>query len=55
MSVSPARRVFGIEIDCDVNCTGIKLGQKAYITTILMRFGMEHTHGVSTPMDANVK
>jgi len=55
MRVGAALRVFSIEIDCDGNGTGIKLGYKAYITTILRRFGIEHTHGVSTPMDTNVQ
>jgi hypothetical protein len=35
--------------------TGVSPGQIAYITTILRRVGMEHTHGVSTPMDPNIK
>ena len=51
-NLGPARQFLGIEIHCDG--TGISLGQKAYITTILRRFGMEHTHGVSTPMDPNI-
>jgi hypothetical protein len=53
MNISPARQFLGIEIHCDD--TRINLGQKAYIATILRRFGMVHTHGVSTPMDPNVK
>jgi len=52
-NLGPARQFLGIEIHRDG--TGISLGQKAYITTILRRFGMEHTHGVSMPMDPNVK
>jgi hypothetical protein len=53
--LGPARQFLGIEIYRDENGTGISLGQKAYITTILKRFGMEHSHGVSTPMDPNIK
>jgi len=52
-SADPARQFLGIKIHHED--TGISLGQKAYITTNLRRFGMEHTHGVSTPMDPNVK
>jgi len=52
-NLGPARQFLGIEIHRDG--TGVSLGQKGYITTILRRFGMEHTHGVSTPMDPNVK
>ena len=51
--LSPARQFLGIEIQYDG--TGVSLGQKAYITTILRRFGMEHTHGVLMPMDPNIK
>jgi len=52
-SLGPARQFLGIEIHRDG--TGISLGQKAYITTILRRFGMEQTHRVSTPIDPNIK
>ena len=48
-----ARQFLGIEIHRDG--TRASFGQKGYIATILRRFGMEHTHGVSTPMDPNVK
>ena len=48
-----AHQFLGLEIHRDN--TGISLGRKAYIATILRRFGMEHTHIVSTPMDPNVK
>ena len=51
-NLGPARQFLGIEIHR--NGTGVSLGQKAYIITILRRFGMEHTHDVSTPMDPNV-
>jgi hypothetical protein len=49
-----ARQFLGIEIPRDEIGTGISLGQKAHIATILRRFVMEHTHDVSTPMDPNV-
>jgi len=54
-NIGPARQFLGIEIHRNDIGTGISLGQKAYITTILRLFGMEHTHGVSTPMDPNIK
>ena len=37
------------------NRTSIALGQRAFISTILKRFGMEGANGVATPMDTNVK
>jgi len=43
----------GIEIHRD--STRVSLSQKASITMILRRFDMEHTHGISTPMDSNVR
>ena len=52
-NLRPARQFFGFEIRHDD--PGISRGQKAYIASVLRRFGMEHTHGVSTPMDRNVK
>jgi hypothetical protein len=52
-NIGPARQILGNEIHR--NGIGVSLGQKAYITTIERRFGMEHTHGVSTPMDPNIK
>jgi len=45
----------GMKTYRDENGSGISLGQKAYITTILKSFGMEHNHRVSTPMDPNVQ
>jgi len=54
-NLGPARQFLGIEIYRDEKGTGISVGQKAYITTILKRFGMEHSHGVSMPMDPNIK
>jgi len=53
LNLGSARQFLGIEIHH--NGTGITLGQNAYIPTILRRLGMEHTHGVSTPMDPNVE
>jgi hypothetical protein len=47
MNLGPAHQLLGIEIHRDG--TGVSLGQQAYSTTILRRFGMEHTYGVSTP------
>jgi hypothetical protein len=52
MNLGPARQFLGIEIHRDG--TGVSLSQKAYITTILRRFDMEHSQGISTPMDPNV-
>jgi len=51
----PAWQFLGIEIYRHGIGTGISLGQKDSTTTILRRLGMEHTHGLSTPMDPNVK
>jgi len=52
-NLGPARQFLRIEIHRDR--TGVSLSQKAYITTILRRFDMEHIHGISTPMDPNVR
>ena len=52
-NLGPARQFLVIEIHRNGN--GVSLRQKSYITTIFRRFGMEHTHGVSTPMDPTVK
>jgi len=52
-NLGPASQSLGIEIHCDG--TGISLRHKAYITTILRGFGMNHTDGVSTPMHPNVQ
>jgi hypothetical protein len=35
--------------------TGVSLGQKADISTILGWLGMGHTQGISTPRDPNMK
>jgi len=53
-NLGPARQFIGIEIHREKNGTGICLGQKAFITTILKWFNMQIAHDVSTPMDANV-
>ena len=52
-NLGPACQFLGIEIHCED--TGISLAQKAYITTILRRFSIEHTHGILSPMDPNEK
>ena len=49
-----AHPFLSIKIHRDEICAGISLCQKCYITTILRRFSMEHTHGVSTPTDPNI-
>jgi len=54
-NLGPACQFLGIEIYRDENGTGISLSQKAYITRILKLFSMEHSHGISTPMDPNIK
>jgi len=53
MNLGPERQFLGIKIHRDG--TGVSLGPEGYITIILRRSGIEHTHGVSTPMDPNVK
>jgi len=54
-NLGPAHQFLGFEIHHDDIGTGISLGRKSSITAILRRFGMEHTHDVSTPIDPNVK
>jgi len=56
-NLGPARQFLGIEIHRDGtgDGTGVSLGQKAYIITILRQFSMKHTYDVSMPMDPNVK
>jgi hypothetical protein len=62
-NLGPARPFLGIEIHREETgsstgtgtVTGISLGQKAFITTILKGFNMQNAHGASTPMDPNVK
>jgi len=55
MNHGPPRQFLGIRIYPDEIGTGISLSQKANITTIIRRFGMEQSHGVWMPMDPNVK
>jgi len=52
-NLGPARQFLGIQIHRDG--TRVSLSQNAYITTLLWRFEREHTYGISTPMDANVR
>jgi len=52
-NLCPARQFLGIEIHRDD--TAVPLSHKAYVTSILRRFDMEHTHSILTPMDPNVK
>ena len=54
-NVGPACQFLGTEIHREENGTGISLGQKVFITTILKRFNMQNAHDVSPPMDPNVK
>jgi len=54
-NLGPARQFIFIEIYSEDNRTGISLGEKAYITTILELLGMDHSHGVSTAMDPYIK
>jgi hypothetical protein len=54
-NLGPARQFLSVEIYHNENGTGIILGQKAYITTILKQFSMEHSHSVLTPMDPKIK
>jgi len=56
-NLRPARQFLGIEIHHEKygTGTGVSLGQKAFITTILKRFNMQNSCGASTPMDSNVK
>jgi len=51
-NLGPPSQFLKIEIHRDR--TGVSLGQKACIITILRRFGMEHTHHVSMRMDPKV-
>jgi len=51
--LGPARQFLGIVMHH--NGTRVSLRQKTYIATILRRFGLEHTHSVSMPMDSNIQ
>jgi hypothetical protein len=53
-TLGPGRQFFGIEIHCEQNRTSMKLGQMAFVTTILKRFNIQNDHAVSTLMDPNV-
>jgi len=50
-----ACQIFTIAIHPMENCTGMSLGKKAFITTILKQLNMLNAHNISTPMDSNVK
>jgi hypothetical protein len=52
-NLGPARQFLVIEIHHDG--TELSVSQGAYFTTIFRRFDMEHTDGISTRMDLNVK
>jgi hypothetical protein len=54
-NLCPEYHFLGIKIYRDENGTGITLGQKASITTILRRFGMEHSHSASSLMSPNIQ
>jgi hypothetical protein len=54
-NLGPVCQFLCIEIYRDANVTGISLRQTASITTILKCLGMEHSHGISTPIDHNIK
>jgi hypothetical protein len=55
--LSPAREFLGIEMHREENSTGtgIRVGQKAFITPILKRFNMQNANDGSTPIDPNAK
>jgi len=53
MNLDPAQQFLGIEICHDDH--GISLGQKSFIATLLNRFHIQDTHGITTTMDSNVK
>lgn len=42
---------FFLGIKVEMRETGMKLSQPVYVTNMLERFGMENSHGVSTPME----
>ena len=60
-NLGTAKQFLGTEIKTDSETSGkqahkeISLGQKAYITSVLKRFGMENAHGAATPMATDVK
>jgi hypothetical protein len=55
MNRGPARQFLSIEIHCDENVTGINFGQKAFTTTSLKQFHLQHAHGIKPRKDTNVK
>ena len=50
-NLGPAHQFLRIKIHRKEHITGIRLGQKDFITTILKRFNKPNAHDVSTPMD----
>ena len=58
-NLGTAKQFLGIEISTETSgkqaAEEISLGQKAYITSVLKRFGMENAHGAATPMATDVK
>jgi len=56
-NLSPAHQFLVIDIHHEETGTGtgISLGRKAFITTILKQFNMQNAHGASTPTELNVK
>ena len=54
-----AEQFLGIEINTETSGKQahkeISLGQKAFITSVLKRFGMENAHGAATPMATDIK
>ena len=52
-NLGTAKQFLGIQITNDDD--GIALGQKAFISTILKRFGMEEANGAATPMNTSVR
>jgi hypothetical protein len=49
-----AKKFLGLEIEYHSD-GGISISQEAYINKVLRRFGMHEAHGLSTPLDPNVK
>ena len=54
-NLGAAKQFLGIQITNDDDASGISLGQKAFISTILKRYGMEEAYGAATPMNASVR
>lgn len=51
---SSANCYLGIEIERSENSKTIRMHQSAYIRNVLQKFGMDESHPVPTPSDANV-